>query len=293
MVGAVGGIGAAVAAASLLGLDDDRTLCALGTAGGQAGGLRATYSTYAGHLLAGEAARIGLLAALLADAGFVGPERVIEDEKGFAAVFATSADPDVAIRDLGQDFEIRRTSYKPYPAGFVLDPVIDVCLDLAREHDIAPETIERIALQTSPTALKFAGNKTPASALAAGTSLYYWAAVSFLFRAAGLQQRTDALTSDPAVIALRDRVEITADPALSTEAARIEVTLRDGRVLKGEVQHARGTPQRPLTDAELDEKFLAQATTVLPADTARALLDLCWRVETVEDIGAALAGVLG
>lgn len=292
MVGTVGGIGAAVAAARMLGLDGRRTGFAFGTAGGQSGGLRETYRTMASHLICGEAARGGLLAALLAERDFTGPATLVEGPKGLAKVFATAADPSLALQGLGTDFEIAKNTFKPYPCGFVAHPVIDACLDVARDNDIRAEEIERVEMRVSPAALQFAGFAAPANAMEAGTSLHHWAAVSLACRAAGLRERSDAVVRDPRVIGVRERIVFVADASLSSEAASAKVFLGDGRQYEARVDHARGTVRRPMTDSELSEKFLAQADGVLPAVKAKALLAACWDIQSVSDVGQVFGPLL-
>ena len=288
MVGAVGGIGAAVGVAKLLALDEQHSLWALGLAAGQAGGIRETHGTIASHLLSGEAARSGLLSALLAERGCNSSNEVLEGPKGFAQVYATDADPAVALSGLGTQYEILSNTYKPYPCGIVIHPIIDVCLDLVRAHGFAPQEVERVDLTVNPLAVQLTGRKEPPDGLRAGSSLYHWAAAALFHRAAGMAQGTDACVHDPGVVALRGRVVATEDPAVAADAARAAILLTDGRVLHGSVEHARGSAERPLSDDELSEKFLGQADLVMAPEAARALLDRLWRLEEADDVGACI-----
>jgi 2-methylcitrate dehydratase PrpD len=195
----------------------------------------------------------------------------------------------VAIAGLGETYEILSLSYKPYPCGIVIHPVIDACLDLVRRFRFAPDEIEEIALAVPESAIQLTGRKDPTDRDKAGTSLYHWAASSLLYRTAGLAQGATECVRDPRVISLRDRIVAVADPALAPDAAHAEIRLRDGRILKAHVEHARGSAARPLTDDELSEKFLGQAESVLDRGAAQDLLARAWRLAEAEDVRSALA----
>lgn len=286
MVGLVGGIGAAVAVAKALGLDSQRTLWAIGIAGGQAGGLRCTHGTPASHLLSGQAASAGLLAGLLAEEGFAAAAQTLEGEKGFAAALGHNADPLVAIEGLGSSYEILNNTYKPYPCGIVVHPIIDACLDVARAHHLKAEDIERVDLSVSQSALDLCGRRDPPNALLAATSIYHWAAIALRFHEAGLQHFNDEYTQDPSIVALRGRITATAEAQRGADSAAATVILKDGRQFHTDVQHARGSEHRPMTDEELSSKFLQQAALVMEPATARRLLDCCWAIPDVDDVGA-------
>lgn len=289
MIALAGGIGAATAVAKLLQLDEQRTIYAIGLAAAQAGGTRATHGSSGGRMLSGEAARAGLMSALLAERGFDTPDEVFAGPKGFANAHAENADPTVAVAGLGREYEILSLAYKPYPCGIVVHPVIDVCLDLVREYRFAADEVEQVMLFVPEAAIQLTGRKDPTDSNKAGTSIYHWAAASLLYRAAGLAQGATDCVRDPRVIAMRERVAAAADATLAADAARAEIHLRNGRVLRASVEHARGSVGRPLTDGELSEKFLGQAELVLDGAAARDLLDRGWGLVDADDVCTALA----
>lgn len=271
--GLVGGLGAAAACGRLLGLDAQRLRWALGIAAAQAGGLRATHATMAGGWVPAAGARIGLTAVLLAERGFDGGQRAIEGPHGLLEVFALGAQAAEALQGLGEDFELARLSYKPYPCGVVIHPVIDACLEVA--PDLHGAAIERVQLEVHPLALRLANTRHPASALACNTSLHHWAAATLLRARAGLAEACDEALHDPDIGALRERVEVSASDVLRPAQAGIAVHLRHGPVLRAQVVAARGSVQRPLTDIELAAKFSALAEPRLGAARSDELLALC------------------
>lgn len=288
MIGLTAGIGAAVAVGKVLVLTPQRMLWALGNAAAQAGGVREAHGTMTYRSLPGSTARMGLHAALLAEKDFTSGETILEGPKGFAAAFGTDADPAVAVAGLGTEFEILSNTYKPYPCGIVVHPIIDACLDLARGHDIDPAQIERVELKVHPLAIHLAGRRTPENRLRAGTSIYHWAAVSFLHRKAGLEQGSDEAVHSPQTIAVRDRVLAEIEEGMAPDAVHATVRLKDGRSFSTAVEHARGSANRPMTDADLDEKFLDQAVMCLDAEHARRVLDACWHIRKYPDVGGLI-----
>jgi len=102
------------------------------------------------------------------------------------------------------------------------------------------------------------------------------------------QLRQDCI-DDPAVAAMRQRVSAVADVSLARDEAHAECVLADGTTLRAHVPHARGSLERPMTDAELDAKFLSQAEGVLAADGAQALLAQCRALAGQADVGRLLA----
>jgi 2-methylcitrate dehydratase PrpD len=109
-----------------------------------------------------------------------------------------------------------------------------------------------------------------------------------------MTEATDEAVHDPDIKALRDRIEATADASLDRDEAHVHLTLASGRNLFHHVPHARGSRERPLTDAELADKFLTLVEPVLDADPAHALLDRCRSLPTTPrgGLAALLAGTV-
>lgn len=278
--------GAAVATGKLLGLDEDRMVWALGLACMQAAGLRSAYGTMGTKLIAGHAARCGMMAAYLAQAGFTCSETPIEDPKGFAAVFADPSNPAAATEGLGQRFELLEVAYKPYPCGVVIFPAIDACLQLAATAGFQAAAARQIDLWVHPLVLQLCNRPEPRDRIQALTSLQHWAAVSLQHRAAGLKQGTDDSVRDALTQRLRGCMTVMADPALSASAAAVEVVMDNGSRLTASVSDYQGSLQQPMTDQGLGEKFVNQALLVMPQASAQALLAEAWTLDRMEDVGA-------
>ncbi len=285
ITGTAGVFGAAAAVGRLLGLDERQMCWALGTAATQAAGLREMFGTMCKSLHPGRAAQNGLISALLAAKNFTSSEQAIEAPRGFGHVTSTRFDPSVITEGLGQRYEILSNMYKPYACGLVVHAAIDGCIELTREHRLMPDEIERVDLTVSPLVLELTGKRSPRSGLEGKFSVYHAAAVGIIHGAAGEAQFSDEVVRDSRVIALRDRVFASEDGAIGRTEARVSMRLRDGRRLDRHVAHARGTLERPMSDADLEAKFRGLVEGILPERRIGELIAACWSLESLEDAG--------
>jgi 2-methylcitrate dehydratase PrpD len=286
ITGTAGVFGAAAASGKLLGLEERQMTWALGIAATQAAGLREMFGTMCKSLHPGRAAQNGLAAALLASKSFTSSEQALEAPRGFAHVLSSSRSFSAITEKLGSSFEISSNTYKPFPCGIVIHPSIDGCLQLREEHGLSAEAIESVSLRVHPLVLELTGKQAPSSGLEGKFSIYHACAAALVRGAAGLREFSDEVVRDPEVVALRTRVTARAGPAMREDEARVEIRLRDGRVLSRHVEHAVGSAARPMTDAELEAKFRGLAEGVLPAAQRDRVIAMCWKVASLEDAGA-------
>jgi 2-methylcitrate dehydratase PrpD len=278
--------GAAAACAKLLGLDTQKTIWALGIAANQAAGTTGAHGSMTKSWNMANAARNGLMAALLAAKGFTSTEQGLEGERGFTRVLAQRRDLDEIVRGLGETWELAQNTYKPYPCGIVAHPVIDGCLALRGEARVAANAIERIELRVHPLVRMLMGNATPVSGLEAKLSVQHCAAAAFIHGQVGVREFTDAYVNDPAAVALRARVILVEDPAMPKEAAGIAVRLSDGSAFDQYVPHATGSLERPMSDEALSQKFRSLAEWGWPQCDTSAFLALAWSLDELTDAGA-------
>jgi 2-methylcitrate dehydratase PrpD len=279
-----GVFGAAAAAGKLLGLDARRLVWALGNASAQSSGLVETLGSMAKSIGVGNAARNGLFSALLAERGFAGPDHPLEGPRGFIAVMSDGCDPAPLTERLGSSWEILRNTYKPYPCGVVLNPVIDAVLELRERHSLQADQIHSVIITGHPLLGERTDRPSPANGREAQVSAQHSAAVALLHGAAGIAQYTDQAVGDPSTPGLRARVRIEDDTAMAVGAARVVVRLHDGREFEATVEHARGSLERPLTDAELEQKLITLAAHGCPALDTAPLADIIWSLENVDDV---------
>jgi 2-methylcitrate dehydratase PrpD len=289
LTGVTGGIGAAVAAGLVLGLDEERMVWAIGLAAARAAGSRETHGTMAKHLVAGCAAEEGLFAAYLARQGMSAPEAPIEGKRGLGSLVAPGADFGAMTEGLGTAFELMRNAYKPFPSGIVTHAAITAALELARAAAPDPASIAAVRLAVHPMCLELCGRRAPASALEGTFSVYHWVAVALTARAAGIRQFSDQMVRDPAIASLRERIEARADPAFAKDEAEIEILLRDGQTLRRHVDHALGAVERPPSDDDLSQKLADLVDERLPPEAGKRLARIAWGLADEPEAASLIA----
>ena len=280
-----GVFGAAVAVGKLIGLDVDQMCCALGLAGSQSAGLRENLDTMGKFMHPGNAARGGMTAALLAQRGFTASDRILEAPRGFANVLSPERDLDEVTSDWGRRFEALVNTYKPYPCGVVLHPVIDACLYFVRDHNVSADEVEAVSLDVNFLVLEVTGKRHPKIGVEGKFSVSHCVAVSLIDGQAEEAQFTDARVRDPRVVALSDKVHAVVDSAMPADAVTMELTLRDGRKLKKHVEHALGSLENPLTDGQLDDKFRRLCAGILNDTQVEQLIEQCHSLMELPDVG--------
>ena len=282
----LGHFGAVAAAGKLLGLTAEQLGRALGIAGTQAAGLEQSLGTMCKPLHPGKAAMNGILAALLAREGFTGPTGILDERPGLPGTFVGVSDLTPALEDLGKRFEILDNSTKLYAACHLLHATIDAGRAIRERTAPLPDAIAAVECHVHPLAVKVAAIPEPRSGLEAKFSAAYCAALALTRGEAGEAEFTDATAPDPALVGLASRIRPVADPALGIPEARMRVRLRDGRVLDEVVRAARGTPGRPVSRAEVEDKFRRLAGVVLPSAQVGRLLETLGRLPGLPDVGA-------
>jgi 2-methylcitrate dehydratase PrpD len=282
-----GVFGAATAIGKLAPLDERQMVWALGNAATQSAGLCECLGTPAKSLSVGNAARNGLWSALLAGKGYDGPAEPLAGVQGFYNALAEQPDLSCITDGWGDRWEIMATSYKPYPCGFVIHPVLDCVLDWRRDHPAAD--IARVVVRGNPLLSVRADRPNVSTGREAQVSVQHAVAAALLKGQAGLDQFTDGCVQDPEVMKLRSKVEVLRDERFSTVAAAVEVTASDGKVFKLEQKAARGSDVNPLSDRDLEDKLRSAALLWNPRYDATPLIDAIWSVEASADVSDLVA----
>lgn len=278
--GTCGPFGSAMAAALLLGLDEERTAWALGNAGTQSCGPWQFLETGAmsKHLHTARGAEAGVIAALLADEGFTGPPAILEGEKGLFRGFCPDPRPQALLAEPDAPWQLHLTSIKPWPCCRHTHPTIDAALEIAGRIDGTP--IRSIDVATYRAALDVCDRPEPADAYSAKFSLQHCAAIAIVDGAVGLDS-FDAEARER-VGAVRAVTRVSVDRAVDAAypaawGARLRVETEDGREIEARRDAAKGDPDAPLSDEELVEK-------------ARGLIGAGREAETLIAATLALAG---
>jgi len=285
ITGTAGVFGAAVAIGKLLGLSTQQMVWAIGLAATQAAGLREMFGSMGKAFHPGRSAQNGYAAALLAREGFTSGERSLEGPRGFAAVTASAFDLSKITTGLGADWDLRVNTYKPFPCGIVNHPTIDGCIQLHDEHHIAPDQIAAVRLRVAPLVLDLCNQQNITKGLQGKFSVYHGAAVGLVRGKAGIQEYTDDAVNEPSIKRVRERATATGDPSITEDQAYIEVELAGGQKLTKFVEASLGNLNRPLSDRQLDAKFRDQGVLALPVAQIDEVLDLCWRITELANVG--------
>src|ERR1700749_4404883 len=254
-----GVFGAAAASGKLLGLNERQLVSALGTASTQSAGLCECLGMPAKSVSVGNAARNGLWSALLAEKGFEGPAEPLAGRQGFYNALGDEPNLALVTDGLGDTFEIMATSYKPYPCGFVIHPVLDCVLDWRREHPSAEVT--KVVVRGNPLLAHRTDRPEISTGRESQVSVQHAVAAALVHGAAGIDQFTDACVSDP---------------SFSTIGGAVEVTTSDGIVHRLSQTAARGSDVNPMSDRGLEQK-LKTAAAGLNLD-ATPLIDAVWKL---------------
>ena len=283
ITGSTGTLGAAAACARLLKLDVQQTAMALGIAASQPIGMREQFGTMTKPFHPGAAARAGLMSALLASQGFTASAKALEAPRGMMQTVSTKNDWNEITGELGQRFEISFNSYKPFACGIVIHPSIDACAQL-RAQGVSTEQIERIELKVHSLVLELTGNKEPVDGLQAKFSVYHGCAAGLTFGHAAEDEFSDEVVNRADMVALRRKVVATIDDSIDEASVDVTAVLNNGRRVHVFVEHAIGSLQNPMTDANLEAKFHGLSDAVLGAAKTAELVKACWAIGDAADV---------
>jgi 2-methylcitrate dehydratase PrpD len=281
----------AAACARLLKLAPDQTATALGLATSLAAGTKANFGTMTKPLHAGQCARGGLLAAMLARKGYTANPGAFEHKQGFFEVFAGKGQYDAsrALEGWGTwEIVSPGASYKLYPCCYSTHSAIEATLNLVRRHGpFDPRSLARIETRTHPRGLAHTDRPVPDSPLAAKFSVQYCVARAALDGKVALEHFEGDAYRAPAVSDLLKRVQAAPYTGKLYDEddpfdAEVVITLADGRTLTEKVDRPLGrTHSNPIAPEHMKAKFEDCAGRVLaPAAAAKA----CRAIETLETL---------
>ncbi len=279
ITGTMGVFGGAVAAGKVHGLSAGQMVAAMGIAGTQAAGLRESFGTMAKPMHAGRAAQAGVMATLLAKRGFTATTAIIEGRRGVAEVMSPGRDLARATDGLGERWELYQNGLKAYSCGIVSHPAIDAAIAVRSRPGFDPDAVASIEAQVHPLVPELMGRPEPQVGLEGKFSSQHCIAVGLIDGAAYPDQYSDAKVTDPRLVALRRKVRLVVTPGMAEDAVRLRITMQDGSVIEESVAHTTGSPENPLTDARVSEKFMTLASKALGDAPAKAVLDRLWNLE--------------
>jgi 2-methylcitrate dehydratase len=288
-----------IVAARMLGLDAERMQHAIGISGSRMatfGAVTAGKLTMMKNTVDPLACQSGVLAALLAEAGYTGPEHVIDGKEGLVHVLGPQWKLEVLEADLGQTWRITRCGMKAFPTEALTHAPISCVLDLVRENDLAPEAIAKVQIRSLARAADILADPSkydPRSKETADHSLPYVIAAAIAERQVTPLQFGDEKIMDPVIRAQLRKVEVVADPEIEAlfpklQRVRVRITTTDGRTFDKQIDYPKGDPRNPLSDREIEDKFDALAEPVLSPGRRQKIKDAVWRLERERSISDLL-----
>jgi 2-methylcitrate dehydratase PrpD len=287
--GTVGTFGAATAVAVLLGCDAERTAHAIATSATMASGLQGAFrgDSMSKPFHPGHAAEAGALAAMAAARGVIGALDVLHGPEGFAA--ATSEDTgkwDEALAGLGKPFAITDMTFKNHGCCGHIFAALDAMRDLQREHGFKAAEVDGVLVGGYRATKDICDRPDAATEQECRFSVQYTGATSLVHGGVRLTAYEPARMADPAVRTLMPRIRVEVDPECeaafpSKRSAKVEIRLKNGRVLNRHQPTRKGDPDAPLSDEDLSEKFLELTAPAVGEKPAKALLGQLWHGTTL------------
>ena len=288
--GTVGTFGAAMGCAHLMGLDEERTLHAMGIAATMAAGLKSMFGTMCKPLHAGRAAENGLRAARLAAAGFTARTDSLECTQGFAKTHSADFNPEKALADPAGGWHIRNNLFKYHAACYLTHAGIEAARKIREAHGVDPDRIAAITMRIDTSTDSVCNIPAPTTGLEAKFSLRLTAAMALAGTdTSRLDSYSETVAADPKLVSLRDRISIDFQKGWSYTRTEVDVRLTDQTTLTA--IHDAGIPAPDVAHQgrRIAEKFLALASPVLGIARAEALLAAIQTLQAQPDLSAITA----
>src|ERR1700688_3564036 len=233
------------------------------------------------------ATQSGVLAALMAEKGYTGPEHVVDGKEGLTHCFGPSWKLNVLTDGLGESWRITQCGMKAFPTEALTHTPISAVLDLVKTNDLHPDQVEKIQIRSLARAADILSDPSkydPQSKETADHSLPYVIAAAIAERQVTPVQFEMKKIMDPTIRAQLKKVEVVADPEIekvfpALQRVIVNITTTDGRKFSKQLDYPKGDPRNPLSDAEVEEKFAALAEGVLSAGAQKKLKDAIWNLE--------------
>ena len=276
------------AAASLTQLDEQHLRFAISYAAQQVSGLWSWVNDN-DHIekafdFAGMGARNGVMATTMVDAGMTGTTDVLDGMHNLFIALSTQPKPEAILEGLGSRFYVTETAIKTYSVGYPCQSALDALLTLRKEHGLSPGNVQSVVVKLPTDAVGIVGNSAMPD-----VNCPHLVAVALLKGAVSFVDSHDAsLMSDPAILAIRRRIQLTADASLMDPAAPrgaiVEVKLTDGRQVVHHTKFPPGTKENPLSTEAVTAKARDLMTPVLGRSKTGKLINQLNTLEMLDDV---------
>ncbi len=284
--GVIGTFAAACVVAKIRGLSSEALTYALGLCGSQASGMLELHDSWLKRMHPGWAAHSGMIAATLGEAGFRGPTTVFEGSGGLyrSHIEEIPTAEQLGLDELGEVWMTTEIALKPYPCCHFTHAFVDAARDVVSQvgGPVAPGQVQRIEAPIHPSLLPMVCEPpemkvAPKTIYDALFSVQFVVGTALTGRALDLATFYDKPLDDPEALAMAALVSCPPDPEVDFPAhfsGEVSVHLADGHVVHSKVADSHGTPQDPMTDAEVVEKFRSTAGRQISADQADRFADV-------------------
>src|SRR6266705_959195 len=243
------------------------------------------------------ATQSGVLAALLAEKGYTGPEHVVDGKEGLTHCFGPEWRLNLLTDGLGESWRVTQCGMKAFPTEGLTHTPISAVLDLVKENDLHPDQVEKIQIRSLARAADILSDPSkydPRTKETADHSLPYVIAAALAERQVTPAQCEMKKIMDPTIRAQLRKVEVVADPEIekvfpALQRVIVNLSTVDGRTFTKQLDYPKGDPRNPLSDAEVEEKFAALAEGVLSAGAQKKLIDAIWSLEKVGSVSKLMA----
>jgi 2-methylcitrate dehydratase PrpD len=280
--GTYGTFGAAAAAARLFAFNPDDTANTLGVAGSQAAGLFEFHRDGALTMIfhAARAAQNGVEAAMLSATGLTGPTTVLEGSRGFCRATSNAFDEAALTKDLGIQYEVDATSFRPYYGCSSTIPGSGAIAQIIRQlGGCAPEDVERVLVRCNPVVAHDNAEANPTTLLGARLSMPFNLSLVLAQGDVHTGDVTDADLHDARIRGNLGKVRLEADAAMPRFGSSVTLELRDGRRGEAAVLSPLGDPGTPLAWNEVVEKFERLTRSVVRPGSVPAIAEIVQHIE--------------
>lgn len=292
-----------VVAGRMLGLPADKIQHAIGISASRhctTGSVTAGTLTMMKNTVDPMATQSGVLAALLAERGYTGPEHVLDGKEGFSHVLKTDWRWDILTEGLGSSWRILQCGMKSFPTEALTHTPISAVLDLVLTHDLRPDSVESITIHSLARAADILADPSkydPRSKETADHSLPYVVAAALVDRQVTPRQFTDERIMDPLIRTQLPKVKVISDPEIekvfpALQRVRVEIRTTDGRSLERQLDYPKGDYRNPMTDGEIRAKMEALAEGIAAPEAVERMAAAIARTEEFEDAGELMASLV-
>jgi 2-methylcitrate dehydratase len=284
-----------IVAAKMLDLDWEKMQHAIGISGSRMatlGAVTAGKLTMMKNTVDPMATQSGVVAALLAEKGYTGPEHVIDGKEGLVHCMGPEWKLEILEDGLGDGFRITECGMKAFPTEALTHAPISCTLDLIKDNDLAPDDVAKVHIRSLARAADILADPSkydPRGKETADHSLPYVIAAAVAERQVTPLQFTDEKIMDPTIRAQLNKVEVVADPEIEAlfpklQRVVVKVVTTDGREFEKQIDYPKGDPRNPLTDQEIEEKFDALAEPILSAEARTRIREAIWNLDSLNSI---------